>query len=454
MTLRGGVVDAPTVQIGYNGTSQDYPGTVAATLDMLGGTLNTSQILLQHCGGLTLHADYANDLPLQIVGGTLDLTNHALRVDAAHGSLNVTSGYVIAATADVGSLGAGAYTQDGGDMAATSLTLGRTATGVGSYTLTGHSVSGSNKMNPALDVSTMVIGDAGQGSAVINWGIATVADSLILGKSSTGTGSLTLGRAADPNAKATVTVGRLIVGGAGSGNLVLGDPTNRVNVSERMQFGPRSSLTAVTGATVALNGATLSIASTNAASLADLSKVGFLATGNCQVEAASSDYGPAEQGFVNNFALGGLSINTQANGSVAGRATFVNESANQASGAEAVYLNSLSIGPGGTFDLGGANVYYRSAVDPTAILQLFPADANLDGQVDVVDLGTLAKYYGTAYGATWATADFNGDGAVDVIDLGILAKFYDSHTVPAGASVPEPCCLTLLLAGALGLRRR
>ena len=51
-------------------------------------------------------------------------------------------------------------------------------------------------------------------------------------------------------------------------------------------------------------------------------------------------------------------------------------------------------------------------------------DANLDGAVDVGDLGILAANYGKTSGATWSQGDFNGDGAVDVGDLGILAANY------------------------------
>ncbi len=53
-----------------------------------------------------------------------------------------------------------------------------------------------------------------------------------------------------------------------------------------------------------------------------------------------------------------------------------------------------------------------------------PGDANLDGSVDVTDLGILATNYGIGSGAEWANGDFNGDGSVDVSDLGILATNY------------------------------
>ena len=50
-------------------------------------------------------------------------------------------------------------------------------------------------------------------------------------------------------------------------------------------------------------------------------------------------------------------------------------------------------------------------------------DANLDGIVNVGDLGILAAHYGQS-NCTWAQGDFNDDGIVNVGDLGILAANY------------------------------
>jgi hypothetical protein len=61
---------------------------------------------------------------------------------------------------------------------------------------------------------------------------------------------------------------------------------------------------------------------------------------------------------------------------------------------------------------------------------LASGDANVDGLVDVGDLGILAANYGGS-GKNWFLGDFNGDGAVDVGDLGILAANYGSGSASA-----------------------
>jgi autotransporter-associated beta strand protein len=114
------------------------------------------------------------------------------------------------------------------------------------------------------------------------------------------------------------------------------------------------------------------------------------------------------------------------------------------------------------------------AVDNTAVLLAvtYGGDANLDGKVDVVDLGILAtNWQGT--GKNWSTGDFNysPDGKVDVVDLGILATNWQKGVgSPLGLSfadalasfpefsgvtvVPEPGTLGLLVLAALGLMAR
>jgi hypothetical protein len=111
-------------------------------------------------------------------------------------------------------------------------------------------------------------------------------------------------------------------------------------------------------------------------------------------------------------------------------------------------VGGVLIGP----DKALAVTYTPTDVWVTAAL---PGDANLDGTVDVGDLGILAANW-TSNSGTWSQAEFNGDGTVDVGDLGILAAHYGQSVPWPAKAVPEPTALALLAGGALGVlvRRR
>ena len=91
-------------------------------------------------------------------------------------------------------------------------------------------------------------------------------------------------------------------------------------------------------------------------------------------------------------------------------------------------------------------------------------DANLDGQVDISDLGALATAWQTS--AVWSQGDFDYSGFVDISDLGKLATNWQlgvgSPLGPsfdealasvglAGVSVPEPASAGLIAIAAFGL---
>ncbi len=60
-------------------------------------------------------------------------------------------------------------------------------------------------------------------------------------------------------------------------------------------------------------------------------------------------------------------------------------------------------------------------------------DANLDGKVNVGDLGIFASNYGSS-GLGWGGGDYTGDGTINVGDLGILAANYGFETSPGGGA--------------------
>lgn len=178
---------------------------------------------------------------------------------------------------------------------------------------------------------------------------------------------------------------------------------------------------------------------------------------NMTFEVAGEDMGPFAAGFVaDNFMLHKLVIGRDPNDASldpnAGgmELTFVDEFDNQEDGQqtyEALYVDYLAIGAGvyvtpGQLD-NKIKVYYRNG-DPNVKL-LIPGDANLDGCVDVGDLGILGAHYGMT-GTTWATGDFNGDRIVDIGDLAILGYYYSRTSDPPGGGSNRPEAPTDLTA--------
>lgn len=67
----------------------------------------------------------------------------------------------------------------------------------------------------------------------------------------------------------------------------------------------------------------------------------------------------------------------------------------------------------------------------------YAGDVNLDGQIDITDLGALATNWQTG-SAYWYLGDFNFDGFVDITDLGLLATNWQQGVGnPLGPSLDE-----------------
>ncbi len=96
---------------------------------------------------------------------------------------------------------------------------------------------------------------------------------------------------------------------------------------------------------------------------------------------------------------------------------------------------AIGYGENSVLQLGSFGGY---GVDSTCVLLKFTwrGDANLDGQVDITDLGKLATAWQTA--ESWVNGDFNYDGFVDISDLGILATNWQLGVgSPMGPSLNE-----------------
>lgn len=94
-------------------------------------------------------------------------------------------------------------------------------------------------------------------------------------------------------------------------------------------------------------------------------------------------------------------------------------------------------------DLGaGKALAVTYAADRVSASVALPGDANLDGTVNVVDLGLLAGAWNAP--GDWGHGDFDGSGFVDSHDLGLLQAHWHQSTATAAlegeaaATVPEP----------------
>jgi hypothetical protein len=152
----------------------------------------------------------------------------------------------------------------------------------------------------------------------------------------------------------------------------------------------------------------------------------------------------------------GYLVNGYSNGSWDG--------AGLASGIAGLTTNS-ALGYGEALDLGVAT-FAGVPVDNTCVVvtYTFYGDSDLDGDVDVGDLGSLASNWQLAGG--WTDGDMDYNGVIDVNDLGLFASNWQQGVEPgptvsfqdAAASlglpaVPEPANLALLSCTALLLTR-
>jgi RHS repeat-associated protein len=125
-----------------------------------------------------------------------------------------------------------------------------------------------------------------------------------------------------------------------------------LNWSAELRIDPSQIVTLQPGANLALSGSLLG-APASAVQFNPQGAVSFNA-GTNRLEAMSRDLGNAANGYLNNFAYGGIAIGSGA------RVTLVNLSTNSTGPLpECVYANSLSVAAGATLDLNGLRLYTR-----------------------------------------------------------------------------------------------
>jgi hypothetical protein len=103
--------------------------------------------------------------------------------------------------------------------------------------------------------------------------------------------------------------------------------------------------------------------------------------------------------------------------------------------------------------------YFETAESGVQVKFAFLGDTNLDGAVDITDLGNLASAWQSS--GYWINGDSDYNGIIDITDLGLLATNWQAGNLAEAlsalglpsASVPEPAMLVAGLSF-LGARRR
>ncbi|WP_428388462.1 hypothetical protein [Mucisphaera sp.] len=100
------------------------------------------------------------------------------------------------------------------------------------------------------------------------------------------------------------------------------------------------------------------------------------------------------------------------------------------------------------YDLDGVTTAGDTQFWVEQILGSALGDANLDFNVDLIDLSILATHFAQA--GFYGQGDFNGDGVIDLIDLSILATNFG---FAGGTILPEPGVAILLSMGLFAIGR-
>lgn len=233
-----------------------------------------------------------------------------------------------------------------------------------------------------LSADVQYVGHTGTGTFTHTGGTNTVAGELCIGKMPGADGTYTI-------SDGTLIVADLVVGGDGAGALnIVSTEVDEITVSNRLHFGPGGSLSAVPGTSINMTGSQFENESTDPSALADLINVELIyAQPQMQqdfFEAAGADIGPTPAGFIDNFALGELTMEI---GTIL---TLVDLIENQGGADEALYVYELNLGEWTMVDLNGVNLYYMvDSIDPSAMVMDMSGQGGMLIQVPVPEPSTV-----------------------------------------------------------------
>jgi autotransporter-associated beta strand protein/T5SS/PEP-CTERM-associated repeat protein len=531
LTMTGGTITKTGDEkfiVGHNngaGVVAQSGGTISANNELYIGNENagaSGTYTLSGTGALNV----ANEVvvgreggtgTLNVDGGTITTTgngNMYIGRRNGTGTLNQTAGVISVikefgvGTRDDNKIGAGTYNLSGGSLAATNnIFIGKELGSSGTMTMTGGTMSTSDKLQIGHNQATGVLTQSG--------GTVNVQNEVYIGNENSGSsvGTYTLSGSAELNVGNEVLVGR--DNGTGTFNLDGGTVTTKkieggtgsatVNFNGGILKARESQGAFITnldvanvqagGITIDSNGFDLGISQTLSGT-GGLTKIGSgvlefsgtaTYTGDTTVAAgtlrlangtalASSRIVPLSGGTVAiapylQASVGGLSPN-------AGGLTDVGSGyVTVAAGLSvADMLVALTAGRGDGSWSGTTGITSSTAANDVAasiprtvgwldngdgsvtFAYAAPGDTNLDWQVDVLDASNFLSFgkYDTGLPATWLEGDFNYDGVVDVLDAADFfgTGLYDTgaYNPPAGAAgavaaVPEPSSVPVVACG-------
>lgn len=375
------IADSAVLNIGYGiETGKHSTNTINTTININGGTINSGTAStgglwrLSNGDGATTnvyHTAGTVNIGTNDVG---DLVGDSLLLGYGLGQANyVFSGgnLTVDDFMDIGRTGGGAFTISGSAVGTFGhFRTGSQGTAVGITNINGGTINAEFSLQ--VGVTSGATGTVTQTAGAVTVGAEGV---LISGLSTAGTATYNI------SGGSLNATGALALGLGVSGVLNITDNAAQVSFGG-YEFGVNGQLSAASGTTIKITSNTgaatiagnilgMTDAGATSSNLAGLGNVTLVFNGGAVanpadiggVEVAGVDMGAVFEGLVDNFALAGLEVGDLSD---VGAIKLI-DLADNAVGAEALYVQSLTVTAGSVIDLNGLNLYYvTGSIDPSA----------------------------------------------------------------------------------------